>query len=125
PTLFRSNIIARSGRHQIAGVTIDFHMAQGSEAQAELMMYFPASRVLNTAEVTSHQLHNIYTLRGAEVRDASRWSRYIDEVLEEYGPKTDILIAQHHWPVWNQAGCASFSACSATSTSTSMTRACG
>ncbi len=103
-----TNIIARSGRHQIAGVTIDFHMAQGSEAQAELMMYFPASRVLNTAEVTSHQLHNIYTLRGAEVRDASRWSRYIDEVLEEYGPKTDILIAQHHWPVWDQAGVREF-----------------
>src|SRR5690606_37038272 len=83
---------------------IDFHMAQGSEAQAELMLYFPAIRVLNTAEVTSHQLHNIYTLRGAEVRDASRWSRCIDEVLEEYGPRTDIIIAQHHWPVWDQAG---------------------
>ncbi|GGI90745.1 alkyl/aryl-sulfatase [Halopseudomonas pertucinogena] len=99
-----TDIISASGRQQIDGVDIDFHMAQGSEAQAELMLYFPASRVLNTAEVTSHQLHNIYTLRGAEVRDASRWSRYIDEVLEEYGPRTDILIAQHHWPVWDQAG---------------------
>ena len=99
-----TDIVSRSGRQQIDGVEVDFHLAQGSEAQAELMLYFPASRVLNTAEVTSHQLHNIYTLRGAEVRDASRWSRYIDEVLEEYGPRTDILIAQHHWPVWDQDG---------------------
>lgn len=103
-----TDTIARSGRQQIDGVDIDFHMAQGSEAQAEIMLYFPAARVLNTAEVTSHQLHNIYTLRGAEVRDASRWSRYIDEVLEEYGPRTDILIAQHHWPVWDQAGVREF-----------------
>lgn len=96
-----TDIISGNERRRIDGVDIDFHMAQGSEAQAEFMMYFPASRVLNTAEVTSQQLHNIYTLRGAEVRDASRWSRYIDEVLEEYGSRTDILIAQHHWPVWD------------------------
>ena len=103
-----TDIISASGPQQIDGVEIDFHMAQGSEAQAEFMLYFPASRVLNTAEVTSHQLHNIYTLRGAEVRDASRWSRYIDEVLEEYGPRTDILIAQHHWPVWDQQAAKAF-----------------
>ena len=103
-----TDTISSNGRKVIDGVEIDFHMAQGSEAQSEFMLYFPASRVLNTAEVTSHQLHNIYTLRGAEVRDASRWSRYIDEVLEEYGPRTDILIAQHHWPVWNQEEAGNF-----------------
>lgn len=103
-----TDIITANGRQQIDGVDIDFHLAQDSEAQAELMLYFPAARVLNTAEVTSQQLHNIYTLRGAEVRDASRWSRYIDEVLEEYGPRTDILIAQHHWPVWDQASARAF-----------------
>ena len=103
-----TDTISSNGRKVIDGVDIDFHMAQGSEAQSEFMLYFPASRVLNTAEVTSHQLHNIYTLRGAEVRDASRWSRYIDEVLEEYGPRTDILIAQHHWPAWNQEEAAHF-----------------
>ena len=92
--------IERNGVQVIDGVEIDFHLAPGSEAPAEMMMYFPAQRVFNTAEVTSQQLHNIYTLRGAEVRDASLWSRYIDEVLEAYGPRTDVLIAQHHWPVW-------------------------
>lgn len=97
-----TDIITANGTEMIDGVEVEFHLAQGSEAPAEMMMHFPAARVLNTAEVTSHQLHNIYTLRGAEVRDASRWSRYIDEVLEKYGPRTDILMAQHHWPVWNQ-----------------------
>ncbi|SDS64681.1 Alkyl sulfatase BDS1, metallo-beta-lactamase superfamily [Halopseudomonas litoralis] len=97
-----TDIISSNGPQTIDGVEINFQLAQGSEAQSEFMLYFPASRVLNTAEVTSHQLHNIYTLRGAEVRDANRWSRYIDEVLEQYGPRTDILIAQHHWPVWSQ-----------------------
>lgn len=92
--------IGENGVQTIAGVEIEFHMASGSEAPAELMLYFPAQRVLNTAEVTSQHMHNIYTLRGAEVRDASRWSRYIDEVRERFGERTDVLIAQHHWPVW-------------------------
>lgn len=92
--------IGENGVRDIAGVEIEFHMANGSEAPAELMMYFPAQRVLNTAEVTSQHMHNIYTIRGAEVRDASRWSRYIDEVRERFGARTDVLIAQHHWPVW-------------------------
>ncbi|MCW8196031.1 MBL fold metallo-hydrolase [Proteobacteria bacterium 005FR1] len=98
-----TDIVTENGIQVIDGVEIDFHLATGSEAPAEMMMYFPAQRVLNTAEVTSQQLHNVYTLRGAEVRDASLWSRYIDEVLASYGPRTDILIAQHHWPVWSQA----------------------
>lgn len=96
-----TDLITENGTKTIAGVEIEFHLAQGSEAQSEMMMYFPASRVLNTAEVTSQNLHNLYTLRGAEVRDASKWSRYIDEVREEFGPRTDILIAQHHWPAWS------------------------
>jgi alkyl sulfatase BDS1-like metallo-beta-lactamase superfamily hydrolase len=103
-----TDIITENGVQVIDGVEIDFHLATGSEAPAEMMMYFPAQRVLNTAEVTSQQLHNVYTLRGAEVRDASLWSRYIDEVLETFGSRTEILIAQHHWPVWNQTEARNF-----------------
>lgn len=94
--------INKNGIENIAGMDIEFHLALDSEAQAEMMMYFPDSKVLNTAEVTSHNLHNLYTLRGAEVRDANKWSRYIDEVIEKFGARTDILIAQHHWPSWQQ-----------------------
>lgn len=95
-----TDLITENGLQTIAGVEVEFHLAPGSEAPAEMMMYFPRHRVFNTAEVTSQHLHNIYTLRGAEIRDASLWSRYIDEVLADYGDRTDILIAQHHWPVW-------------------------
>jgi alkyl sulfatase BDS1-like metallo-beta-lactamase superfamily hydrolase len=93
--------IGENGVQRIDGVDIEFHMAQGSEAPSEFMMYFPARRVLNTAEVTSQHMHNIYTIRGAEVRDAARWSRYIDEVRESFGERTEVLIGQHHWPLWN------------------------
>ncbi|MCQ4310305.1 MBL fold metallo-hydrolase [Pseudomonas stutzeri] len=97
-----TDIVRESGVQRIDGVDIDFRLAPGSEAPAEMMMYFPAARVLNTAELTSQQLHNVYTLRGAEVRDASLWSRYIDEALDQYGPISDVIIAQHHWPVWGK-----------------------
>lgn len=98
-----TDLVRQSGVQQIDGVDIDFQLAPHSEAPAEMMMYFPAQRVLNTAEITSQHLHNIYTLRGAEVRDANRWSRYIDQVLARYGESSDVVIAQHHWPVWETA----------------------
>ncbi|HBC34888.1 MULTISPECIES: alkyl sulfatase dimerization domain-containing protein [unclassified Marinobacter] len=85
----------------IDGIEIDFQMAHGTEAESEMMMYFPQFRVLNTAEITSQHLHNIYTIRGAAIRDASSWSRFIDKVLVRFADRTDILVAQHHWPIWN------------------------
>lgn len=86
----------------INGIEIEFQMAHGTEAESEMMMYFPQFRVLNTAEITSQHLHNIYTIRGAAIRDASAWSYYIDKALVRFGDRTDILVAQHHWPIWNQ-----------------------
>lgn len=86
----------------IDGIDIEFLMAHGSEAESEMMMYFPQFKVLNTAEITSQQLHNIYTIRGAAIRDASAWSHYIDKALERFGGRADILIAQHHWPIWER-----------------------
>lgn len=86
----------------IDGIEVQFQMAHGSEAESEMMMYFPKFKVLDTGEVTSQHMHNVYTIRGAAVRDASAWSHYIDLALERFGDKTDILVGQHHWPVWNQ-----------------------
>ncbi|WP_373187090.1 alkyl/aryl-sulfatase [Halopseudomonas sp.] len=86
----------------IDGIEIEFQMAHGTEAESEMMMYFPQFKVLNTAEITSQQLHNIYTIRGAAIRDASAWSHYIDKALERFGDRADILIAQHHWPIWER-----------------------
>jgi alkyl sulfatase BDS1-like metallo-beta-lactamase superfamily hydrolase len=90
-------------RRVIDGVEIVFHLVPGSEAPAEMLMYFPQFRVLDMAEDVTHNMHNLYTIRGAEVRDGSLWSRYISDALEAFGDKSDIVIAQHHWPVAGQA----------------------
>ena len=84
----------------IDGVEIEFHLVPGSEAPAEMLMYFPQFKLLDMAEDTTHNMHNLYTLRGAEIRDGRLWARYIDEAIERYGDKTDAVIAQHHWPMW-------------------------
>ena len=55
---------------------------------------------MNLAENTTHNLHNVYPIRGAQVRDALAWARYINEARDRYAPRVDVLFAQHHWPVW-------------------------
>jgi len=87
----------------IDGVEIVFQLAPGSEAPSEMLMYFPQFRVLNMAEDVTHNMHNLYTIRGSEVRDGNLWSRYISEALETFGDRSDVIIAQHHWPVAGQA----------------------
>ncbi|HEV7599613.1 MAG TPA: alkyl sulfatase dimerization domain-containing protein [Bradyrhizobium sp.] len=92
----------------IDGVEIEFHLVPGSEAPAEMIMYFPQFRLLNMAEDATHNMHNLYTIRGAEIRDGRLWSRYIGEAIERYGDKTDAVIAQHHWPIWGNARIVAF-----------------
>jgi alkyl sulfatase BDS1-like metallo-beta-lactamase superfamily hydrolase len=88
---------------RIDGVDIVFQLTPGTEAPSEMNLYFPALRVLDMAENTSHNMHNLYTLRGAEVRDGNAWSQFIGESLDEFGTRADVLIAQHHWPTWGNA----------------------
>jgi alkyl sulfatase BDS1-like metallo-beta-lactamase superfamily hydrolase len=87
----------------IDGVEIVFQLAPGSEAPSEMLMYFPQFRVLDMAEDVTHNMHNLYTIRGSEVRDGNLWSRYISEAMGTFGDKSDVIIAQHHWPVAGQA----------------------
>ncbi|WP_316233556.1 alkyl/aryl-sulfatase [Bradyrhizobium sp. SZCCHNPS2010] len=84
----------------IDGVEIEFHLVPGSEAPAEMLLYFPQFKLLDMAEDATHNMHNLYTLRGAEIRDGRMWSRYIDDAIARYGDRTDVVIAQHHWPMW-------------------------
>jgi len=86
----------------IDGLEFIFQNAPGSEAPAELTFYLPHARAFNGAEVTSHNLHNLYTLRGAKVRDALLWSHYIDESIELFG-EAEVYLASHHWPIWGKA----------------------
>src|SRR5256885_17244984 len=87
---------------RIDGVDIESALPPGAEAQAEMIMYYPQLKVLNMAEIAVHTQHNLLPLRGAQVRDALGWSRHLNDALHAYGGKAEILIAQHHWPVWGQ-----------------------
>lgn len=86
--------------HQIDGVEVEFQMANGSEAPSEFIFYFPKHRVLMASEVMTHTIHNISTLRGARTRDANAWAAYVDESLEMFAAKSDVMIGSHHWPTW-------------------------
>lgn len=87
---------------EIDGVRFVFQYAPESEAPAELLFYLPDLKVLCGAELVSHTMHNLYTLRGAKVRDALKWSGYIDEAMELFGD-AEIVFASHHWPTWGNA----------------------
>ena len=84
---------------QIDGIEFIFQNAPHTEAPAELTFYLPHANAFNGAEVTSRQMHNLYTLRGAKVRDALSWSRSIDESIGLFGD-AEIYLASHHWPMW-------------------------
>ncbi len=93
--------ITRTGEtRSIDGVDIIFQMTPGSEAPAEMNFHFPQFRALCMAENCTCHLHNILTPRGAEVRDAKSWSRYIDEAIGLYAGESDVVFASHHWPRW-------------------------
>jgi alkyl sulfatase BDS1-like metallo-beta-lactamase superfamily hydrolase len=66
-------------------------------------LFLPQWGVLNMAENATHHLHNFLPLRGAVVRDPRMWAKYLGEALELFGARTEVLIAQHHWPVWGRA----------------------
>lgn len=95
--------IASTGEtHTVDGVEIEFQMAPGTEAPAEMHFYFPRFRALCMAENATHTLHNLLTLRGALVRDPHVWSTYLTEAIERFGDRADVAFASHHWPTWEQ-----------------------
>jgi len=87
-------------RLTIDGVDIIFQVTPDTEAPAEMNFFFPDHKALCMAENCSCHLHNIYTPRGAQVRDAKAWSYYINEAMDLYASDTDVLFASHHWPRW-------------------------
>ncbi len=87
----------------VDGVHFVFQYVPDSEAPAELTFLLPAMKAFCGAEIVSHTMHNLYTLRGAKVRDAQKWSGYIDEAIDRFGADTDVVFNSHHWPVWGNA----------------------
>lgn len=88
------------GRRTIDGVEFDFLDAANTEAPAEFLFYLPRWRVLHTTEVATKNLHNLLTLRGAQIRDALGWSRVIDAAMQRWGADAELAVGSHHWPTF-------------------------
>ena len=101
PGLMPPNVtIKKTGEEMtIDGVRIQFQMAQHTEAPSEFMFYFPDKKALCLSEVATKLMHNVYTIRGAKLRDALVWSKYINETLDLF-PDAQVAFASHHWPTW-------------------------
>jgi len=96
-------IIATGDVRIIDGVAFEFQMAPNSEAPAEMHFFIPRYKLLNLAENCTHNFHNLLPFRGADVRDALAWSKYLGEALQMWGGKAEAMCGQHHWPVWGAA----------------------
>src|SRR6266481_2024719 len=95
-------IMATGDKRTIDGLEFEFQMAPNSEAPAEMHFFIPRYRLLNLAENCTHNFHNLLPFRGADVRDALAWSKYLNEALRMWGGKADAMCGQHHWPVWGK-----------------------
>ncbi|QFU24521.1 MBL fold metallo-hydrolase [Shewanella eurypsychrophilus] len=91
----------------IDGVKFEFQIVSGTEAPSEFTFYLPELQAYCGAELVSKTMHNLYTLRGAKVRDALEWSRSIDEALTNQ-QEAKVYFGSHHWPIWGGDAIADF-----------------
>jgi alkyl sulfatase BDS1-like metallo-beta-lactamase superfamily hydrolase len=89
---------------EVDGVKMVFQMTPGTEAPAEMNTWFPQFNALWMAENTTNTMHNVLTLRGAQVRDPLKWATYIDETIDLWGNDVQVKFQSHHWPQWGNAG---------------------
>jgi alkyl sulfatase BDS1-like metallo-beta-lactamase superfamily hydrolase len=104
-------VSATGQEEQIDGVRFVFQLVPESEAPAEMNFHLPGLRTLCVAENATHSMHNVLTPRGALVRDALRWSKYLGETIELFGRDSEVMFAQHHWPRWGRERIARFLSC--------------
>jgi alkyl sulfatase BDS1-like metallo-beta-lactamase superfamily hydrolase len=98
-----TDLIMETGdKRTIDGIEFEFQMAPNSEAPAEMHFFILRYRLLNLAENCTHNFHNLLPFRGADVRDALAWSKYLGEALQMWGGKAEAMCGQHHWPVWGK-----------------------
>ena len=96
--------IAETGKKlKVDGVQMVFQVTPNTEAPAEMNFFFPGMNALCMAENCSHNLHNLLTLRGAQVRDARAWAHYLGEAIELFGDSSELVFTSHHWPVWGHS----------------------
>ena len=109
---------------EVDGIPMVFQNTPDTEAPSETNTWIPSMKAPWMAENVTHGLHNIYMLRGAPVRDALNWSKYIAEALYRFGTEAEVMRAAHHWPRWGTRASKRCSAPSVTSTPTCTTRCC-
>lgn len=96
-----TDIITTTGQKMtIDGVDMEFQMTPGTEAPTEMNTFFPQFKAMWMAENTTNTMHNLLTLRGAQVRDARIWAKFLDDTIRVYGPSTEVKFQSHHWPMW-------------------------
>lgn len=92
---------------QLDGLDFVFYNAPGAECPAEMTFSLPALKLYDGAENLSQTMHNLLPVRGAKVRDALRWSQYMDQAIQQTRD-ADIYIGSHNWPVWGNANIRKF-----------------
>ena len=99
-----NTIISKTGQRMVIdGVIMEFQLTPGTEAPAEMNTWFPQKKALWLAENCTGTLHNLYTLRGAEVRDGQAWANFLMETLKLYGKDVEVVFQSHNWPHWDNA----------------------
>ena len=97
-----TDIITETGQTMVIdGVIMEFQLTPGTEAPAEMNTWFPQKNALWMAENCTGTLHNLYTLRGAEVRDGQAWAEFLMETLKRYGKDVEVVFQAHNWPHWD------------------------
>ncbi len=93
--------ITHTGEERVVdGVRLRFQYTPDTEAPAEMNIFLADRRLLCMAENCTSTLHNVYTPRGAQIRDSLAWSKYINESIELFAAETDVVFMSHHWPRW-------------------------
>ena len=119
-----TDIIDTTGETRVIdGVELVFQNVPGSEAPAEYTFYIPGKKAFMGAELVSRNMHNLYTLRGAHVRDGLNWSKFIDEAISLFG-EAQVYLGSHHWPAWGNESVIGFLENNETRTSFCTTNLC-
>lgn len=98
-----TDTIAKTGETRVVdGVALEFQIVSGTEAPAEFNVFIRPEKTFLAAEIATCSLHNILTPRGAKIRDARAWARYLDEAATRYAPQSEAVISSHCWPIFGK-----------------------
>ncbi|WP_334175704.1 alkyl sulfatase dimerization domain-containing protein [Pseudoxanthobacter sp.] len=93
---------------KVDGVDMIFLNTPGAEAPAEFMFYIPKFKAMMQAEEINHTMHNLYTLRGAKVRNGDKFAKYINDTINRFGDDVQVSFGSHNWPTWGNTAIVEF-----------------